>query len=60
MQVSVMEAVEKYIALLELEKQSGTKTTRTRNEILRSLDNDELIAVSLELKKRGVLGGPTR
>lgn len=55
--VIVADVVEKYTALLDLEKQSGTKTTRARNEILRSLDDDDLVAVSVELKRRGVIGG---
>jgi hypothetical protein len=39
-----------YTALLDLEKSSGTKTTRARNEILRSLNDADLTALAVKLK----------
>lgn len=39
-----------YTALLELEKASGTKTTRARNEILRALNDTDLTALAVKLK----------
>ena len=52
----VQKSVEQYEALLAVEKISGTKTTRTRNQLLQSLEPAELIAISVELKRRGMLG----
>jgi hypothetical protein len=52
----VSQAVEQYEALLTIEKTSATKTNRTRNALLQSLEPADLIAVSVELKRRGLLG----
>jgi hypothetical protein len=56
--VAVVEkAVEQYTTLVELERATGTKTTRARNEILRSLNPADLIAVALTLKGAGLIYG---
>ena len=46
----VQKACKEYRALLELERETGTKTTRARNEVLRALTDTDLIAVAVELK----------
>lgn len=53
----VQQAVEQFEALLTIERTSGTKTNRTRNQLLQSLTPADLVAVSVELKRRGLLGG---
>jgi hypothetical protein len=53
----VQRAIEQYEALLAIEKLTPNKTNRSRNELLRSLPAAELIAVSVELERRGLLGG---
>jgi hypothetical protein len=55
------QAVEQYRALVELEKVTGSKTTRARNEVVRSLEDAELIRFAVILKKDGDLNvNPTR
>jgi len=53
----VAEAVEQFAALVAIEKLTRTKTTRTRNDLLQSLDSPDLVAVSVELQRRGLIGG---
>jgi hypothetical protein len=48
---NVDRAYDEYTALLELEKATGTKTTRARNEILRALNDADLTAVAVKIKK---------
>ncbi len=55
-QETVRQSVEQYDALLTLELTSGTKTNKTRNQLLQSLSPADLVAVSVELKRRGLLG----
>jgi hypothetical protein len=54
----VQRVVEQFDALLTIEKTSGTKTNRTRNQVRQSLEPADLVAVSVELKRRGLIGGP--
>jgi hypothetical protein len=42
----VQKAVRQLLALRKLSRETGTQTTRTQNEILRSLPAAELIAVA--------------
>ena len=49
------EAVERILALQDLTAATGTKTTRVQGKILRSLSDDDLPAVALELKLRGAI-----
>jgi hypothetical protein len=51
MKMTVDEAVEKITALRELTAQTGTQTTRTQNDILRSLDDADLVEVAVRLKR---------
>jgi len=53
----VQKALEQFEGLLTIERTSGTKTNRTRNQLLQSLEPAELVAVSVELKRRGLVGG---
>jgi hypothetical protein len=55
--VTAETAFEQYLALVELEEQTGTKTTRTRNELLRALDDAELLRVAMKLKGAGLIYG---
>jgi hypothetical protein len=48
---NVHDAFEKYNALLSLEKLTGTKTTRARNEVLRGLNDSDLTAIALLIAK---------
>jgi hypothetical protein len=50
MNPKIADAYTKYTALLDLEKASGTKTTRARNEILRALSDTDLTALAVKLK----------
>jgi hypothetical protein len=50
-------AFDQYVALLELEEQTGTKTTRTRNDLLRTLDDAELLKIAILLKGAGLING---
>jgi hypothetical protein len=53
----VNDTLEQFTALVTIERLTGTKTTRTRNQLLQSLESAELLAVSVELQRRGLLGG---
>jgi hypothetical protein len=53
----VRQVVEQYEALLAIEKTSATRTNKTRNQLLQSLEPAELVAVSVELRRRGLIGG---
>ncbi len=48
-------AVEKFSALVDLEKATGTKTTRARNQVLRELTDSDLTEVALKLKGAGLI-----
>jgi hypothetical protein len=48
---TVVEAYKKYRALLELEKTSGTRTTRARNTLLQSLSDPDLMEIALKIKE---------
>lgn len=52
----VRQVVEQYETLISVEQNSGTKTNKTRNQLLQSLAPADLIAVSMELKRRGLIG----
>jgi hypothetical protein len=54
--LSAKEAANRILALRELTRVSGTATTRTQNEILRSLSGNVLTEVALLLQK-AVLSG---
>jgi hypothetical protein len=56
----VSAAIEQFEALVAIEKLTHTKTTRARNDLLQSLASPELVAVSLELRRRGLIGGGSR
>jgi hypothetical protein len=51
----VREVVEQYAALVEVSRTTATATNKTRNQLLQSLGPAELIAVSVELRRRGLL-----
>jgi hypothetical protein len=53
----VSASVEQFEALYAIQQLTGTRTTRARNELLQSLNSADLVAVSVELKRRGLLGG---
>jgi len=53
--MTVEEAVERITALRELTAQTGTKTTRSQNEILQSLPDEVLAELALRLKRASVL-----
>jgi len=50
--MSTTEIVERIIALRELTEATGTKTTKTVNDLLQSLDGPQLLEVATELKRR--------
>ncbi len=50
-------AFEQYVALLELEEQTGSRTTRTRNDIIRGLEDSELLKLAMKLKGAGLIYG---
>jgi hypothetical protein len=52
----VRAAVEQFAVLIYVEQTSATKTNKTRNLLLQSLAPADLLAVSMELKRRGLLG----
>jgi hypothetical protein len=54
---TVEEAVAQYETLLKLQKETGTFTKRTRDALLRQLDEADLVAVAVELQRRGLIGG---
>jgi hypothetical protein len=47
--------VEKYIALLDLERSEASRTTKARNELIRSIPENELADFALQIKLRGAL-----
>lgn len=53
----VRKTVEQYQSLVDLEKTTGTITSKTRNRLLQGLQSAELVAVSVELSNRGLTGG---
>ena len=54
---TVEDAVSQYESLLRVQKETGTLTKRTRDALLRELDEADLVAVSVELVRRGLIGG---
>jgi hypothetical protein len=56
----VKDTLEQFEALLWIEKNTPNKTCRTRNQLLQHLGPAELVAVSMELRKRGLIGGGSR
>jgi len=50
-------AFEQWVALLELEQATETKTTRARNDLLRALPDSELCKIALKLKGAGLIYG---
>jgi hypothetical protein len=54
MTTQVQQVVERITALRELQAATGTRTTRSQNDLLQSLDDATLIAVAVELKRRDV------
>ena len=50
---NVQRALHQLRALKELEATTRTKTTRAQNEVLRSLNDADLIAVAVALKSNG-------
>jgi len=56
--MSTVESVfEKYVALLDLEQTTQTRTTRARNDLLRALTDSELTEIALKLKGAGLTNG---
>ena len=53
----VARAVEQYEALVTIARTTPTMTHKTRYQLLQSLPPAELIAVSVELRRRGLIGG---
>ena len=47
--------VEKYLALLDLERCEASRTTKARNELIRSIPENELADFALQIKLRGAL-----
>jgi hypothetical protein len=47
--------VEKYIALLDLERCEASRTTKARNELIRSIPDADLAEFALQVKLRGAL-----
>ncbi len=56
----ITKAVLEYRSLLELERETGTKTTRARNDVLRALPDADLIAVAVILKGNDLSHEPTK
>jgi len=54
---NVESAFQKYEALVAIEKATGTKTTRARNEILRALPDAELTELAVRLKGADLIYG---
>jgi len=50
-------AFQKYAALIQLERATGTKTTRARNDLLRALPDLELIELAVKLNGAGLTNG---
>jgi hypothetical protein len=58
MNPKVDKAYLEYRALLELEKETGTKTTRARNDILRALNDADLTLIAVKLKGKELTNEP--
>jgi hypothetical protein len=56
-QSTVARVIEAYTAALAVEKTTGSRTTRTRNDLLQSLNSADFLAVSVALKRLGLVGG---
>jgi hypothetical protein len=56
----VRDVVEQYETLLWIERNTPNRTNKTRNQLLQHLEPADLVAVSMELKKRGLIGGGSR
>jgi hypothetical protein len=57
---TVRDVVEQYETLLWIERNTPNRTNKTRNQLLQHLEPADLVAVSMELKKRGLIGGGSR
>jgi hypothetical protein len=57
---TVEKAFVEYRALLELERETNTKTTRARNQILRALTDAELTILAVKLKGSDPTNEPQR
>jgi hypothetical protein len=55
----VEKALLEYRSLLELERETGTKTTRARNDVLRRLTDSDLTAFAVKLKGTELTHEPT-
>jgi hypothetical protein len=55
---NVLNALTQYEAMWELQQTTGTKTDRARSKILRGLNDQDLTALAVILKRRGMIGGP--
>jgi len=51
MNSTVQETLTKYQALLDLEKKTGTRTTRARNELIRALNEADLTEFAVAFKQ---------
>lgn len=56
-ETTVRNAVTQWESLWQLEQTTGTKTNRSRNAILQSLSDSDLIAVAVILKNKGYTTG---
>jgi hypothetical protein len=54
---SQQQAIDKILALQELTRSTGTRTTRAVNSILQALSDDDLTVVAMALKNASALGG---
>ena len=52
MSLTVKQATNLIFALRQLTAETGTATTRTQNKILRSLTDEDLLRVAVELQQR--------
>jgi hypothetical protein len=59
-ETTVRNAVTQWESLWQLEQSTGTKTNRSRNAILQSLSDSDLIAVAVILKNKGYTSGGAR
>jgi len=53
----VRDTVEQFETLLWIERNTPNRTNKTRNQLLQHLEPADLVAVSMELRKRGLIGG---
>ena len=53
----VRDTIEQYETLLWIERNTPNRTNKTRNQLLQHLEPADLVAVSMELRKRGLIGG---